>query len=134
MLDKLRRATEADPRDTMIAHRVSVSGELTSEGNVWIDGTFSGRLRAKGHVTIGASALVEADITCDSATIVGQLQGNLRAEAALVITATGRVRGDINTQQLDVEPGAILVGQVATDDPEARPKRQPTEAGSEPTT
>lgn len=109
------------PSDTIIASGVTVSGSLTSDGDITVDGTLDGTISTQGSVRIGPNGYVTADIECGTLTVDGQLRGGVAASEAVYINQTGRVIGDIACRQLDVELGGIVNGQVQTEDPEATP-------------
>lgn len=125
MLKKLTKAATHQPRpsDTMIAHDVTVTGALTSNGDIVIDGTFEGSITSQGHVRIGAGGLLTADIKCRSLTIDGTLTGTATASDEVFINPTGQVRGDVSCRQLDVALGGIINGQVQTEDHKPSPAR-----------
>ena len=80
--------------------------------NLRINGTFDGKLDAKGSLSIGENAVVNADITGDRITVAGKVNGNVNAAQSLSIVAPGVVTGDINAPVLSVTEGAVINGRV----------------------
>jgi cytoskeletal protein CcmA (bactofilin family) len=81
--------------DTVIGPGVRLKGNLSSEGDIAIDGVLAGNLHSGGHVTVGVN---------------GQIQGNIKAEDSVNLMETGQLHGDIDTTQLEVGMGAIFIG------------------------
>lgn len=104
--------------ETVITQGVYVHGDLKSEHDVWVDGHFSGTIITSGRVIVTSNALVEASIQAQHVTVSGQILGGVTSDGLLTITETGRLVGDVTCHQLDTAQGAVLVGNVTTDDPE----------------
>lgn len=100
---------------TIIAHGITVEGELTSEEEVEIAGTLKGRLISKEAVTVSAGALVEAEVTAASVQIAGQLTGNISASERVDIQAGARLIGDVKAARLTIADGANFKGNVDMD-------------------
>lgn len=80
--------------------------------NLRINGTFEGKLSAKGNLTIGENANVQAHITGDRIIIAGKVVGDIVASQTLAVIAPGRVKGNMRTPVLSVTEGAVIDGQV----------------------
>lgn len=93
-----------------IAKGTSITGDISSEGIIRIDGMLKGKVRTKAKIAIGKSGQVEGDIHCDEADIEGQITGTVTVHSRLTIRSHGRVNGDIQTGRLIVEPGAVFNG------------------------
>jgi cytoskeletal protein CcmA (bactofilin family) len=94
---------------SLIAQNVSLQGDLASDGDVHLDGTVRGDLKA-AHLTLGETGQVEGSITADAAEIRGRVAGTVTAKAVRLY-ATARVEGDIVHTQLAVEAGAEFIGR-----------------------
>lgn len=79
--------------------------------NLKINGKFEGNLNTRGTLTIGETAVVNANIEGDDITIAGAVNGNVRARTRLKIIAPARVTGDIQTPLLSISEGAVLEGK-----------------------
>ncbi len=92
-----------------------------------ISGKFEGSLDAKGNLTIGEGAVVNAEITGENIRISGKVVGNITATSKLILSSGAHVIGDINTSSLVVEEGAFLQGNchmVTQGEKSAKPKKQ----------
>jgi cytoskeletal protein CcmA (bactofilin family) len=73
-----------------------------------IDGIVRGSLDCKAKVVIGATGVVDGDIICQNALIEGKFDGTLVVKEMLSLRGTAQVNGDISTQKLVVEAGALF--------------------------
>jgi cytoskeletal protein CcmA (bactofilin family) len=86
-------------------------GKLTFEGTVRIDGKFTGTIVTNDVLVIGEGAKVNAEITCGTVIVHGEINGNLKAKSAVELHHPARMRGNIETPSLMVEKGVIFEGQ-----------------------
>lgn len=85
-------------------------GKLHFEGQVRIDGTFTGEITTTDLLVIGEGAKVSANINCGSVEVKGDITGNINATESIALRATARVQADINTPSLVVDKGAVFEG------------------------
>jgi cytoskeletal protein CcmA (bactofilin family) len=85
-------------------------GKLHFEGQVRIDGTFTGEITTTDLLIIGEGAKVSATINCGSVEIKGDITGNVNASDSIVLRATARVQADIYAPSLVVDKGAVFEG------------------------
>ena len=86
-------------------------GKLTFEGTVRIDGKFTGTIVTNDVLVIGEGAKVNAEITCGTVIVHGEINGNVKAKSAVELHHPARMRGNIETPSLMVEKGVIFEGQ-----------------------
>jgi cytoskeletal protein CcmA (bactofilin family) len=85
-------------------------GKLHFEGQVRIDGTFTGEITTTDLLIIGEGAKVSATINCGSVEIQGDITGNVNASDSIILRATARVQADIYAPSLVVDKGAVFEG------------------------
>ena len=85
-------------------------GTLKCEGDIRIDGQFKGELHVSGTLTVGADAIIQADIYAPHIAIAGNIHGNIFAEEKLEILAPAKVLGRIVAPTLLIDDGAIFEG------------------------
>ncbi len=85
-------------------------GELTSPGDIRIDGEFEGRIFSKGRVVVGEKAKVKGDIVCINVDFCGTMTGNFFVKETLTLKAGCQVDGDLNVKRLQVELDAKFNG------------------------
>ena len=96
---------------TIIASGVVLEGKISSNGNVRIDGTVRGNIRADGNVTVGEGGEVEGEIFATLVTVGGKIIGSVSANEKIVLGTKASVKGDLNTKILEVESGAKFDGK-----------------------
>jgi cytoskeletal protein CcmA (bactofilin family) len=67
---------------TLIGKGSEFDGKLSFEGQVRIDGKFTGQIHTKDVLVIGEGARVQAEITAGTVIINGIVEGNIRAMQA----------------------------------------------------
>ncbi|MEO8633012.1 MAG: polymer-forming cytoskeletal protein [Chloroflexota bacterium] len=85
-------------------------GKLHFEGQVRIDGTFTGEITTTDLLVIGEGAKVSATINCGSVEVKGNITGNINASESIVLRATAHVEADIYAPSLVVDKGAVFEG------------------------
>ena len=99
------------PVDTLISQHCTIEGNLLTQNSVKVDGRIQGNLQAIGQAIIGEHGLVMGDVHSTDLLVFGRLVGNVRAMAVL-LKPTARFLGNIETETLEVEPGAFYQGSV----------------------
>lgn len=94
----------------IISNQTTITGDIDGHGNVRIDGTLLGNIKASGKIVIGKNGKIEGDIDCKDLVINGQVEGTVRVKGLLSLTASAKLYGDMIIQQLSVEAGAFLIG------------------------
>ncbi len=94
-------------------------GKLSFEGTVRIDGTFSGEITTSDMLIVGESAKVNAEISCGTIVVHGEINGNIRATAAVELHKPARVKGDVSTPSLMIERGVVFEGRTKMEDLDA---------------
>jgi cytoskeletal protein CcmA (bactofilin family) len=110
MFSKTERGVSASCVPSIISNDMSVSGNLTGDGAMQVDGTVEGDIRC-AHLTLGKSAQVRGEIECDTVHVYGSVTGEIRARS-VTLFATAHVTGDIQHEELSIEAGAYMEGQL----------------------
>jgi len=101
--------------ETIIGPSAIIQGELTSEGNIKIEGQLTGTINTSKTLIVSENAKVTAEVIAESAVIGGEVQGHLNISGRLVLLSTAKVAADITCPTLKVEEGAVFSGQCAMD-------------------
>ena len=88
-----------------------VKGDITATGDFRLDGTLEGNIQLNGKLVVGDSGVVNGNVLCQNANIIGTVNGNLSVKELLSLHASARVRGDILINKLSIEPGAVFSGK-----------------------
>lgn len=103
-------SSPVSPSVNMISEGTSIQGEVSSNGDIRIDGKLSGMVFSKSKVVIGSSGVVEGDIRCQSADVLGRITGTIEVKEILYLKSSANIQGDITTDKMVVESGAIFNG------------------------
>jgi cytoskeletal protein CcmA (bactofilin family) len=121
---------EEPPRNTsaLIGRSITVKGDIVSEEDLTIDGRVEGTIAIGAHnLTIGAGALVQAELKADTVIISGAVKGNVSARNKIEIRETGSVQGDISAPIVAVREGAEVKGRIDTATRKATERARDTE-------
>lgn len=113
MFNKNQTVVNNKSLETIIGPSVRVEGDFRGEGDLIIEGTLVGNLQTKNNLKIGENAVIEASVKANNAFISGRVKGNLIIKGKLEITSTAIILGDIKTQLISVESGAIIQGSIS---------------------
>ena len=109
----------------------TINGDVSTEGDVRIDGKVVGNVTSKSKTVVGATGVIEGDILCQNAYIDGRVNGNIEVTELLILSKTALVVGNIKIKKLVVEEGAKFTGNcimglsVARTDSEDKPVARP---------
>jgi cytoskeletal protein CcmA (bactofilin family) len=95
---------------TIIGAGTIINGDISSNGDIRIDGTLIGNLSSKAKVLIGQEGIVEGDIIGQQADIMGKVTGMLRINELLQLRGKCNVNGELYAGKLEVEPTATFNG------------------------
>ena len=96
-----------------IGRSLVIKGEVTGAESLFVDGRIEGTISVPGHrVTIGHNGNVVANITAKEVVIMGKVTGNIECSDRLDIRGEGTLIGDVVTQRISVEDGAVMSGKV----------------------
>lgn len=101
------------PSINIIGAGTTIEGDIKSDGDVRIDGTLNGSLIIKGKLVLGATGVLDGEVSCQNADISGTITGKVKVTELLSLKATCRLTGDIITNKLSIEPGATFSGSCA---------------------
>ena len=86
-------------------------GRVAFEGPARIEGAVEGEIAAQDTLTIGESAVLNAQIVGTAVIIHGRVTGDVTARKRLEIRAPGRLVGNITTPSLVIHEGVVFEGQ-----------------------
>ena len=110
-----------------------IEGDVTTSGDIRIDGSLTGSIKVKGKLVIGVSGSIDGEVICQNADMSGTLKGKIVVSELLTLKASAKLTGDIITNKIAVEPGATFSGSCSMGGVikdikgERTEKQQPTE-------
>ncbi len=108
MFSKTNRGNGQGSSLSILAADCRLTGDITSDGEVHIDGRLDGDMSCK-TLTVGETGVVTGKISADMVRIFGSVNGQVKAHS-VELGATARVVGDITHASLKVDAGAYVQG------------------------
>jgi cytoskeletal protein CcmA (bactofilin family) len=96
--------------DLLLGAGAEFEGRLTFAGTVRIDAKFKGTISTNDVLVVGENARIDADITCGTIIVHGQVIGAIHARDAVELRLPAKVHGDIETPSLSIERGVLYEG------------------------
>ena len=100
---------------SLLSSDLTIIGDLNSSGEVQIDGTFTGDIKAHTLI-LGTTANVVGEVFASSVRIHGKITGQINAKS-VSLAKTAYVKGDILHEKLAIEHGAHLEGHCRRTEP-----------------
>ncbi len=108
---KQDKSNYADPRPmNLIGLNTELIGDLKTTGDIRLEGYIKGTVTIGGRLVIGESGKIEGDVFSQDAEIFGQVLGSIKITELLTLRANAVVKGEISTNKLAIEPGAVFTG------------------------
>jgi cytoskeletal protein CcmA (bactofilin family) len=96
-----------------ISQGIRIKGELSGKEDLFVDGTVEGKLDfGNANVTVGPNGRVKADISAREVIVRGQVDGKIEGVEKVQLWNSARVTGEVRTERLTIEDGALLRGKV----------------------
>jgi cytoskeletal protein CcmA (bactofilin family) len=93
-----------------LGKELTVTGKMSFDGLVRIDGRFNGEIDSSGTLVIGDDAVVEARIKVDTTLITGKVKGEIEATSKIELRKPCKLYGNIKTPNLIIGEGVIFEG------------------------
>lgn len=109
------KEAKKEAEDTMLSSNIIgkgtvIEGNINASGNIRIDGKIIGNIIAKAKIVIGHDAVIEGNITAQNAEIAGYIKGKLEVSDNIILKNTAKINGDIASNKLAMEAGALFNG------------------------
>jgi cytoskeletal protein CcmA (bactofilin family) len=99
-----------------VSRNSTISGKLSYQGPVRIDGKLRGEVTSTEVIVISESASVEGKVRAPKILLLGSLEGEVAGAETLVLGPASHARGRIQAERLTVCEGARLEGDIAVGD------------------
>ena len=96
---------------TIIAAGTTLKGDISSNGDIRIDGSLQGNIQCQAKVVIGANGSDDGDISGQQADIMGKVSGTIKVKELLQLKGGSYVNGNLYAGKLQIEPSANFNGQ-----------------------
>src|SRR5712691_9775607 len=110
--------TPASPGSTIrtpssLGPGLMLKGELIGSEDIKLEGKIEGAISLGGHrLNVGSTAHIHADIIAREVVVAGEVIGNVNAPDRIELKKGGSVVGDLTTNRLVIEDGAIFKGVI----------------------
>jgi cytoskeletal protein CcmA (bactofilin family) len=106
-------AVSAARSSASIGQGIRIKGEVTGSEDLYVDGVVDGQLNlTNGSLTIGPNGTVKADITAREVSVRGRVDGKVTGRDRVHLSSTAQVTGEVQTDRLAIDEGALLRGRV----------------------
>ena len=109
---------------SLISADLTIIGNLISTGDLQIDGRIEGDVESQS-LTVGETAQVKGSLKATQVRVSGQMDGVIRGQH-VELTRSARVKGDVVHDDLTIEAGAQIVGEIRRSDAPVKEKPAPT--------
>jgi cytoskeletal protein CcmA (bactofilin family) len=97
---------------TIISEGCVIDGNIKAPAFTRIDGTVTGEVNVDEGLILGEKGIINGKVVTREMVVYGIVNGNIEV-TTLEIKASGKVIGDIKTQSLAVETGAVYNGKLS---------------------
>ncbi|HEY8780080.1 MAG TPA: polymer-forming cytoskeletal protein [Mucilaginibacter sp.] len=97
---------------TLISEGCILDGNIKAPAYARIDGQITGDIMVDEGLIVGEKGSILGNVITKEMVVYGTVTGNLQVNA-LEIKATGKITGEIRTQTLQVEDGAVYNGSLS---------------------
>jgi cytoskeletal protein CcmA (bactofilin family) len=97
-----------------ISQGIKIKGEVMGSEDLFVDGVVEGKLSLTTNscLTIGPNGSVKADVSAREVIVRGKIEGKVTGRERVQLWSTGQVTGEVQTDRLSIEDGALLRGKV----------------------
>jgi cytoskeletal protein CcmA (bactofilin family) len=98
--------------ETTVGANVTMSGNLSFERLLRIDGTFTGSLSSEGDLVIGPDGALNGDVIgLNEVLLDGVIRGNVEVQR-VELRGTAQIYGNVSAKVFTMEPGTSVVGKL----------------------
>lgn len=109
-------AAKGATMDTLIGRQTEILGDVRFSGGLHIDGKVKGTIAAAGDkaasLSVSDTGAIEGDVRVPTIVLNGVVTGDVHACERLTLNAKARINGNVYYKILQMEPGAVINGQV----------------------
>lgn len=117
MIDKTKKGHISDLvgfSGFYIGTEVIATGDIKSEEDIFIDGSYKGTVKTAGAVEIGKNANVIGSIEARSITIEGQVKGAIIALDDITVAGCGELTGSAEGKNINIDLGALVKARITS--------------------
>jgi len=96
---------------SLIGSGTTLKGDISSSGDIRIDGILNGNIHCTAKVVIGANGVVTGDVNGQQADIMGKVTGSVKVKDLLQLKGGSVINGNLYAGKLQIEPTASFNGE-----------------------
>lgn len=91
---------------------MTVTGDVTGEGELRIEGRVEGSVTTSGRVIVESSGEVEGGVEAQEVIASGKVSGKITAKATVRLKNGCRVEADVSAPTIELEEGGVVNGRL----------------------
>lgn len=110
-----RSGSAANPQSgtvSVLGGGMTVTGDVTGDGELRIEGRVEGSVTTNGRVVVDAGGQVDGGIDAEEVVASGKVSGNIKASGAVRLKKGCRVEADIEAATIELEEGGTVNGRL----------------------
>jgi cytoskeletal protein CcmA (bactofilin family) len=100
---------------SILGPRTRVTGRISGEGGLRIEGTVRGDVTVAGEAEIAEGGGVEGNVVAEALDVSGSLLGDASVRGPIAVRAGALVRGDLRGSEVSIEPGSRVSVRLETE-------------------
>ena len=96
----------------VVGEGVTLSGNFVVPNSASISGIIDGDLTAR-EILVGSTGVLKGKVTGDTVDVRGEIHENVTSHKALFVRSTGKVNGTIQYNEIEIEKGGDLQGNLS---------------------
>ncbi|MDX1400340.1 MAG: polymer-forming cytoskeletal protein [Kiloniellales bacterium] len=111
---------QAEGRTLVVGREIKLAGEITSCDRLMVEGQVEADLSECRDLTIAGSGIFKGRASVENATVSGLFEGELTVLGHLLLKNGGRIQGRLDYNEMEVEKGGKIVGEIVESDGPAK--------------
>lgn len=107
---KDNKKIKRDKIETIIGENTELEGKIISSDSIRVEGKINGSIEVSGDLIIGKNAFIKNKIKAAKIIIAGKVEGEINAQEKVELLKNAKVTGNISSNSLKIEEGAIFNG------------------------
>jgi len=116
--------------DTLLGKNTKITGDISFSGVLVLDGTVNGSLLGTKNddvLTINESGMVDGKIEVANVIVNGTVKGDIIVSGKIEVASKASIEGNVYYQNIEMETGARINGQLIYQEADKTPKASKTE-------
>lgn len=106
-----KNKNQFDMIETFIGADTVLTGNLSTDKTIRIDGKMTGNIEKSAGVILGDCSFVKGNINSVFVIVSGAVEGNISAAESIELLNKSKVTGNIETKMISISEGAVFDGK-----------------------